>query len=136
MTLYYRPDYISAMIHSTLHLCANLLNICNGEENQVKLLQSAFSCALCTIEKACTLCNGEDGAIHDKAITKIRKLLKEWIADKRVIGGSDFGYNIMPSYITSRRMHSHWKGKEELKVNHPVCTITKFYHNSSLTATV
>ena len=115
----YRPEYVSAMIKSALHLCTKLSKkLRSTEENQVKLLRSTFSCALCAIENACNLYKGEGDKIdRDKAIVTIRKLLKDWIADKEVIGGSIFGYTVQ-SYFT--RTRASWKGKEELKVSHYV----------------
>ena len=111
----YSPEYISAMIESTLHLCGKFSEkLRSSEKNQVKLLRGAFSCALSAIENACSLYNGEGGIIdHEKAIIKIRKVLKEWIAHKDVIGGSVFGSTVQ-SYFT--RSNLSWKGKEELKV--------------------
>ena len=81
----------------------------------MKLLRSTFSCALCAVENACSLCKGEDNIIdRDEAIAKIRTLLKDWIASKEVIGGSVFGYSVQ-SYFS--RTRTSWKGKEELKVS-------------------
>ena len=112
----YRPEYLSAMVRSSLRLCTKLSEkLRSNEEKGVKLLRSAFSCALCAIENAHSLYEGEDGLTdRDKAITKIRKLLKDWITHKDVIGGSIFGYTVQ-SYFT--RARTSWKGKEELKVN-------------------
>jgi hypothetical protein len=112
------------MVKSALHLCTKLSEkLKSSEENQVKLLRSTFSCALCAIENACSLYKDEDNVIdRDAAIAKIRTLLKDWIASKEVIGGSIFGYNVQ-SYFT--RTRTSWKGKEELKVGH-------YVHNHSM----
>ena len=123
LSLYYRPKYISAMVKSSFRLCSKLSEkLRSSEENQVKVLRSAFSCILCAIEKACTIL--EEEHVPDKSITKIRNLLKEWIADKKVIGGYVFGHTAPPegysiSYFT--RSYANWKGKEELKVSHLIC---------------
>ena len=111
-TLVYRPEYISAMVKSSLHLCAKLSKKLRSiEENRVKLLRSAFSCALCAIENLYK--GGGDKTDRDKAVESIRELLKDWIAHREVIGGSVFGHSVQ-SYFT--RSHASWKGKEELKV--------------------
>jgi hypothetical protein len=105
------------MVESALHLCTRLSEkLTSCEENRVKLLRSTFSCALCAIENACRLCEGENNIIdRDAAIAKIRTLLKDWIANREVIGGSVFGYSVQ-SYFTQTR--TSWKGKQELKVSH------------------
>ena len=103
------------MVESALRLCARLSErLKSSEEKHVKLLRTSFSCALCAVENACKLCEGEDNIIdRDEAIVKIRTLLKDWIANREVIGGSVFGYSVQ-SYFT--RSRTSWKGKEELKV--------------------
>ena len=88
----------------------------------MKVLRSAFSCVLCAIEKACTL--REEKTVPDKAITKIKNLLKDWIVDQKVIGGSVFGHTVpRESYNVSyfTRSYANWKGKEELKVSQWIC---------------
>jgi hypothetical protein len=109
------------MVKSSLRLCSKLSErLRSSEENQVRVLRSAFSCVLCAIEKACTSREEEHGKIvPDKHITKIRNLLKDWIADKRVIGGPTFGHTVpQESYSISyfTRSYANWKGKEEFKV--------------------
>ena len=105
------------MVKSSLHLCSKLSEkLKSSEEDQMKLLRSAFSCALCAIENASSLYEGEDGLTdREGAIGRIRKVLKDWIADAKVIGGSVFGSTVQ-SYFT--RNYGEWKGKEELKVNY------------------
>ena len=112
----YRPEYVSAMVKSALRLCTRFSEkLRSSEEKPVTLLRSSFSCALCAVENACKLCEGEGNIINrDEAIVKIRTLLKDWIANKEVIGGSVFGYSVQ-SYFT--RSRTSWKGKKELKVN-------------------
>ena len=117
----YRPEYVSAIANSSFRLCSKLCEkLRSREENQVQVLRSAFSCVLCSMEKACTLREEKCGkAVPDKAITKIENLLKDWITDKKVIGGSVFGYTVPPEgYSISHftRSYKNWKGKEELKV--------------------
>ena len=121
-----RPEYLSAMVKSSFRLCSKLSEkLRSREENQVKVLRSAFSCVLCAIEKACTLREEEHGkAVPDKTITKIRNLLKDWIVDQKVIGGSVFGHTVPREtysvpYFT--RSQPNWKGKEELKVSQWIC---------------
>jgi hypothetical protein len=114
------------MVKSSFHLCTKLSEkLKSSEENQVKVLRSAFSCFLCAIEKAYSLREEKHGkAVPDKTIIKIRNLLKDWIADKKVIGGSVFGHSVpRDSYSVSSftRSIASWKGKEELKVSRWVC---------------
>lgn len=112
----YRPEYVSAMVKSALRLCTRLSDkLKSSEEKHVTLLRSTFSCALCAVENACKLSKGDDNIIdRDEAIEKIRTLLKGWIANREVIGGSIFGYSVQSYFI---RSHTSWKGKEELKVS-------------------
>ena len=119
------------MEKSSFRLCSKLCEkLRSSEENQVKVLRSAFSCVLCAIEKACTLHEEEHGkAVPDKAIKKIRNLLKDWIVDQKVIGGSVFGHTVpRESYNVSyfTRSYANWKGKEELKVSQWICVIIIF----------
>ena len=111
------------MGNSAFRLCTKLSEkLRSSEENQVKLLRSAFSCVLCAVETTCSTYEDERGKTsHDKAMAKIGNLLKDWITDKRVIGGSVFGSTVPResygvSYFT--RSYASWKGKEELKVGH------------------
>ena len=103
------------MIKSSLHLCTKLSEILRSiKDSHVNMLRSAFSCALCALEKACSLCEDKHERIdRDKVIQNISKLLKHWITDSRVIGGSIFGGTV-PLYYTHTR--TNWKGKAELKV--------------------
>ena len=106
------------MVNSSFRLCTKLSEkLRSSEENRVKLLRSAFSCVLCAVEKTCSSYEDHERGktIHDKAITKIGNLLKDWITDAKVIGGSVFGYTVQ-SYTYFTRSFTNWKGKEELKV--------------------
>ena len=121
-----RPEYLSAMVASSVHLCSKLsskLNSC--EENHIKLLQTAFSCALCAIEKAHSLYTDEHGKVErDSALGMLRKNLNDWITNSAVIGGSVFGRS---SHSHLLRNYTSWKGKEELKVNDGISVSTKLY---------
>ena len=76
----------------------------------MKLLRSAFYCALCAVENAHSSYEDKaNSASCDEAIMKLRSLLKDWIADKKVIGGSVIGYTVHSD-------SADWKGREELKV--------------------
>jgi hypothetical protein len=109
------------MVKSSFCLCTKLSEkLRSSEENQVKVLRSAFSCFLTAVERACTLCDEEDGkTVPDKTKIEIRNLLKDWITDERVIGGSIFGHTVLQeSCSVSHFSHSdtNWKGEKELKV--------------------
>ena len=113
--------YLSAMVKSSCRLCTKFADkLKSSEEDRVKLLGAAFSCALCAIESAQSLYKDEQGQHEkDKVLNNLKTTLKGWIALREVIGGSVFGSSV-PSYLT--RAHLSWKGKQELKV-----IVTNFY---------
>ena len=107
--------YLSAVVKSSYRLCQKLAEkLKSSEEDLVKLLGAAFSCALCAIESAQSIYKGEHGKEERaKVLNDLTLTLKSWIALREVIGGSVFGYSV-PSYLT--RSQLNWKGKQELKV--------------------
>lgn len=112
------------MVRSSCRLCTKFAEkLKSSGEGQVKLLGSAFSCALCAIESAQSLYKDEQGKAE--ALKYLSSTVKEWITSKSVIGGSVFG-NSVPNYMYSTRAHSNWKGKQELKVCwHPLTMLCK-----------
>ena len=103
------------MVKSSCRLCTKFADkLKSSEEDRVKLLGAAFSCALCAIESARSVYKDEQGQDEKvKVLNSLKTTLKHWIALREVIGGSIFGSSV-PSYLT--RAHLSWKGKQELKV--------------------
>lgn len=104
------------MVKSSLRLCSKFgVKLRNREEEHVKLLGDAFSCALCAIENTHALYESDIGkSDRGQALDKLGKLLKDWIADENVIGGSIFGHVVTSYWFRSES--TNWKGKQELKV--------------------
>lgn len=104
------------MVRSSLCLCSKITKkLRSCEESRVKLLGTAFSCALCAVETAHSLYDSEHGKTEKhKTLESLAETLKDWIVDGEVIGGSIFGGSVR-NYNT--RSRSNWKGKQELKVS-------------------
>lgn len=116
--LYYivcSDDYLSAMVRSSLRLCNKLSEKLKSCENgHVNLLGAAFSCVLCAIENARSLYEGELGKYdREKALKDLEDILKKWITNEKVIGGSIFGQSVQTYFL---RSNTHWKGEQELTV--------------------
>ena len=111
------------MVKSSCRLCTKLANkLRSSEENAVKLLGAAFSCAICAIENAHSLYKDEQGKAEKlNVLDGLRTTLRGWITRGEVIGGSVFG-NSVPSYLT--RARPNWKGRQELKVRVNVDRVT------------
>ena len=123
----YRPEYLIAMVASSLKLCSILSKkLQSSEESHVTLLRRAFSCALCAIENANSLYTDEHGKTERvKSFNRLRESIQIWIKSTGVIGGFAFGRSV---HSYRFRANTSWRGKEELKVND--------YHNNNESTTV
>lgn len=124
------PAHMSAMVNSSLRLCTKFSEkLKSSNEKVVNLLGTAFSCALCAIQNAHILCKSDTAkSERGQALDKLGKILKDWITDENVIGGSIFGH-VVTSYWFRSEKSINWKGKEELKVKDQIVQYQEFRYD-------
>ena len=77
----------------------------------VEVLKTSISLILFAVAQLSRCSSDEKDEIIKEAFAHLKGTLREWIVDRKVIGGSVFGGSL-PTYYFSGK----WKAKEELEV--------------------
>ena len=93
-------EELQANVEAALFLLGELLKRLKGSHDEVELLKSSLSLLFSTLWQLSSLVPDNDESkkivanTRLKVFLKVKGFLKNWVADRNVIGGSIFGWTI------------------------------------------
>lgn len=124
----YSNEALVSMVNAAILLCDGLhVRLDGPREFYIDLLKCSYSLALFALAQLHTQLPDDSGInkaeiIHE-SLTKLQKILREWVIRSDVIGGSLFGAFANPAY---------WKAETEIKVCVCVCVCVLYEYPYSL----